>query len=41
MSEQKCIICGRQLDSKDDNQICDECEETRNELTNGKGEDDE
>ena len=36
----KCIFCGKQLvEDTNDDQICDDHEETRNELSNGKGED--
>jgi len=40
----KCIICNREFepmqDVKDDTvDICDNCAETRDELTNGKGDD--
>ena len=39
MNEEKCLICGDPLDTDvDDNQICDACEVTRDELSNGKGE---
>jgi hypothetical protein len=39
----KCIICDRDFDPKIENgividDICDQCEEARNELTDGKGE---
>lgn len=39
----KCIICNREFDSKLENgiiidDICDQCEEARDELTDGKGE---
>lgn len=37
----KCLICGGPLDNADDNQICNACEETRDELSNGKGDDEE
>ena len=39
---EKCLICGKPLskDSNDD-QICDSCEETRDELSNGKGDDED
>lgn len=38
----KCIVCGRDFDPDTENgqimdDICDQCEETRDELTNGKG----
>lgn len=37
-----CLICGKFIKADaNDNQICDNCEETRNELSNGKGDDDE
>ena len=40
----KCIVCGRMYDEKTEegvvvDDICDKCEESREELTNGKGED--
>ncbi|MFA6837201.1 MAG: hypothetical protein WCR04_12470 [Fibrobacteraceae bacterium] len=40
----KCIICGREFDPETENgpikdEICNRCEEARDELTNGKGED--
>lgn len=40
----KCIVCGKEYLEWHDNgsildSICDECEETFKELTNGKGED--
>ena len=39
MNEEKCLICGGPLDNDaDDDQICDACEVTRDELSNGKGE---
>lgn len=39
MKEEKCLICGGPLgEDTNDNQICDACEETRDELSNGKGE---
>lgn len=35
-----CLICGEVITADaDDNQICDACEETRDELSNGKGND--
>ncbi len=39
----KCIICGREFDPETENgtivdEICDQCEETRDELTNGREE---
>lgn len=39
-----CIICGREFDSEIENgliddDICDQCEESRDELSNGKGKD--
>jgi len=38
MEDKKCLICGGSLHKDaDDDQICDECEETREELSNGKG----
>jgi len=41
MDENKCLICGTQIENdSNDNQICDACEETRKELSNGKGEED-
>ena len=40
MNDNKCLICGKPLtQDANDNQICDDHEETRNELSNGKGED--
>ena len=42
MNGKVCLICGQPIrQGANDNQICDACEETRDELTNGKGEDDE
>jgi hypothetical protein len=39
MNKEKCLICGSPLDNDaDDDQICDACEVTRDELSNGKGE---
>jgi len=39
MKNDKCLICGSFItEDSDDDQICDACEETRDELTNGKGE---
>lgn len=36
----KCLICGKPIIADaDDDQICDACEETRDELSNGKGDD--
>ena len=40
----KCIICGREFDpvtenGKVDDDICGQCEEAREELTNNKGDD--
>ena len=36
-----CVVCGKPIThDADDDQICDACEETRDELTNGKGEGD-
>jgi len=38
----KCLICGEELtaeNNKNNDGICDACEETRQELSNGKGED--
>lgn len=41
----KCIICGREYDPETEeglvvDDICEDCEESRDELTNGKGDDD-
>ncbi|MGL5254513.1 MAG: hypothetical protein ACRC9L_05925 [Brevinema sp.] len=36
--DKKCIICGDPImEDANDNQICDNCEETRDELSNGRG----
>ena len=34
-----CLICGGPIEDTDDNQICNECEVTRDELSSGKGDD--
>ena len=38
----KCLVCNKpiRLDS-DDNQICDDCEGVRDEVSNGKGDDED
>lgn len=41
MNPKKCLVCGNTITADaDDDQICDACEETRDELSNGKGDDD-
>ncbi len=36
--EKKCLVCGGVITADaDDDQICDACEETRDELSNGRG----
>lgn len=37
----KCVICKEVFDNKDDDQICDACAETRDEVSNGKGDDED
>jgi predicted nucleic acid-binding Zn ribbon protein len=38
----KCLICGKPIkEDADDDQICDACEETRDELSNNKGDEDD
>lgn len=40
MNPKKCLICGNVITADaDDDQICDDCEETRDELSDGKGDD--
>lgn len=42
MEKKLCLICGQLISQDtDDDQICDACEETRDELSEGKGDDDE
>lgn len=37
----KCLICDQPIADTDDNQICNNCEVTRDELSNGKGDDED